>query len=192
MNHVEPEGYLTQDDLENICDHLNASIIKNDKLQVSDLEKKSEEEVIDIITNVILSNFEEKTKEIPSEIITDFERQISLKVIDEAWVKHISSMEHLKEGIGLRGYGQTNPLQAYALEGYEIFDKMLESIDERIANFLIKMQIKQQITPKQSPKGIANDGKETLKQKPKKSEKIGRNDLCPCGSGRKYKQCCGK
>jgi len=192
MNHVEPEGYLTKEDLENICDHLNASIIKNDKLQVSDFENKSEDEVVGIITNVILSDFEEKTKEIPEEIITDFERQISLKVIDEAWVKHISSMEHLKEGIGLRGYGQTNPLQAYALEGFEIFDKMLESIDERIANFLIKMQIKQQITKKQSPKGIANDGKETLKQKPKKSEKIGRNDLCPCGSGKKYKQCCGK
>ena len=101
-------------------------------------------------------------------------------------------MEHLKEGIGLRGYGQTNPLQAYALEGYEIFDRMLESIDERIANFLLKVQIKQQISKEQSPKGIANDGKETLKQKPKKSDKIGRNDSCPCGSGKKYKQCCGK
>ena len=192
MSHIEPEGYLTTDDLENICDHLNASIIKNNKLHVSDLENKSEDEVTELITNVILTDFEEKTKDVPAEIITDFERQISLKVIDEAWVKHISTMDHLKEGIGLRGYGQTNPLQAYALEGYEIFDKMLESVDERIANFLIKMQIKQQITPKQSPKGIANDGKETLKQKPKKTDKIGRNDPCPCGSGKKYKMCCGK
>ena len=192
MSHIEPEGYLTNDDLENICDHLNASIIKNNKLKVKDLENKSEEEVTELITNVILTDFEEKLKEVPEEIITDFERQISLKVIDEAWVNHINAMEHLKEGIGLRGYGQTNPLQAYALEGYEIFDKMLESIDERIANFLLNVQIKQQLTHKQSPKGIVNDGKETLKQKPKKSDKIGRNDLCPCGSGKKYKQCCGK
>ena len=192
MSHIEPEGYLTKEDLENICDHLNASIIKNNKLTVKELENKSEDEVTELITNVILTDFEAKTKEVPVEIITDFERQISLKVIDDAWVNHINSMEHLKEGIGLRGYGQTNPLQAYALEGYEIFDKMLENIDERIANFLLNVQIKQQITPKQSPKGIANDGKETLKQKPKKSDKIGRNDPCPCGSGKKYKQCCGK
>ena len=69
---------------------------------------------------------------------------------------------------------------------------MLDDIDERIANFLIKMQIKQQVVPKQSPKGIANDGKEALKATPKKNKKVGRNDPCPCGSGRKYKQCCGK
>jgi len=192
MSHIEPEEYLTDDDLENICDHLNASIIKNNKLNVKDLENKTEDEVTELITNVILTDFEEKVKEVPEEIITDFERQISLKVIDEAWVNHINAMEHLKEGIGLRGYGQTNPLQAYALEGYEIFDKMLENIDERIANFLLKVQIKQQVAPKQSPRGIANDGKETLKQKPKKSDKIGRNDPCICGSGKKYKQCCGK
>ena len=191
-DHIAPEGYLTDEDLENICDHLNASLVKNDKIEIESLKNKSTEEVSEYLSNIILKDYETKTEDVPEEIITDFERQISLKVIDEAWVKHISSMEHLREGIGLRGYGQTNPLQAYALEGYDIFDQMLDDIDERIANFLMKMQIKQQITPKQSPKGITNDGKESLKATPKKTTKVGRNDPCPCGSGKKYKQCCGK
>ncbi len=193
MSHVEPEGYLTEDDLENIADHLNASIVKYNKIKLEDLQNKKEEEVIEYLTNIVLTDYDEKTKDVPQEIINDFERQISLRVIDEAWVKHISSMDHLREGIGLRGYGQTNPLQAYALEGFDIFDQMLNDIDERIANFLIKMQIKQQVVPKASPKGIANDGKEALKPTPKKAKKkIGRNDPCICGSGKKYKNCCGK
>ena len=103
-------------------------------------------------------------------------------------------MEHLREGIGLRGYAQVNPLQAYALEGYEIFEKMLDNIDANITNLLMRVEIKQTIAPRKAPQGQTNDGKETLKSTPKVNEKkkIGRNDPCPCGSGRKYKQCCGK
>ena len=135
---------------------------------------------------------EEKIKDVPKEMLDDFERYIALRVIDDAWVEHINSMEHLKEGIGLRGYAQTNPLQAYALEGYDIFDKMQDNIDANIVNFLLKLNVN--INRKPVQKGIANDGKETLKKEPatNKKKKIGRNDLCPCGSGKKYKQCCGK
>jgi len=103
-------------------------------------------------------------------------------------------MDHLREGIGLRGYGQTNPLQAYALEGYEIFDKMQDNIDANITNLLMKVEIKQNIAPERKIYSQTNDGKEMLKQKPKVNDKkkIGRNDPCPCGSGKKYKQCHGK
>ena len=83
-------------------------------------------------------------------------------------MNHISTLEHLREGIGLRGYAQTNPLQAYAMEGFEIFDRMQDSIDEQISNFLINMQIKQNIEPKEKPI-ITNDGKEHLKSTPKKN-----------------------
>ena len=103
-------------------------------------------------------------------------------------------MEHLREGIGLRGYAQVNPLQAYALEGYEIFEKMLDNIDANITNLLMRVEIKQTIAPRKATQGQTNDGKETLKSTPKVNEKkkIGRNDPCPCGSGKKYKNCCGK
>ena len=101
-------------------------------------------------------------------------------------------MDHLREGIGLRGYGQNNPLQAYAMEGYEMFERMQDNIDASVSTFLCKMEIKQNFTAKPM-EGNANDGKEKLKSEPVKNEKkVGRNSLCPCGSGKKYKQCCGK
>ena len=112
--------------------------------------------------------------------------------MDEAWIKHISSMDQLREGIGLRGYAQTNPLQAYAMEGFQIFETMQDNIDEQISNFLLHMQITQNKETKPK-KVLTNDGKEHIKAKPKKSDKkTGRNEPCPCGSGKKYKQCCGK
>ena len=104
----------------------------------------------------------------------------------------MNTMEHLKEGIGLRGYSQTNPVQAYTMEGFELFDKLLNKIDQDTVLFLLRAEIRQNIERKQTLKGTANDGKEKVKSTPKRVNKIGRNDPCPCGSGKKYKQCCGK
>ena len=190
-SHMAPEGYLTENDLKAIENNFN-TILKNQKLDLSNYKDKKEQETIDYVTEIVIKDYEEKIKDVPKEMLEDFERYIALRVIDDAWVEHINSMEHLKEGIGLRGYAQTNPLQAYALEGYDIFDKMQDNIDANIVNFLLKLNVN--INRKPVQKGIANDGKETLKKEPatNKKKKIGRNDLCPCGSGKKYKQCCGK
>ena len=190
-SHMATEGYLTENDLKAIENNFN-TILKNQKLDLSNYKDKKEQETIDYVTEIVIKDYEEKIKDVPKEMLEDFERYIALRVIDDAWVEHINSMEHLKEGIGLRGYAQTNPLQAYALEGYDIFDKMQDNIDANIVNFLLKLNVN--INRKPVQKGIANDGKETLKKEPatNKKKKIGRNDLCPCGSGKKYKQCCGK
>lgn len=190
-SHMAPEGFLTENDLKAIENNFN-TILKNQKLDLSNYKDKKEQETIDYVTEIIIKDYEEKIKDVPKEMLEDFERYIALRVIDDAWVEHINSMEHLKEGIGLRGYAQTNPLQAYALEGYDIFDKMQDNIDANIVNFLLKLNVN--INRKPVQKGIANDGKETLKKEPatNKKKKIGRNDLCPCGSGLKYKNCCGK
>ena len=190
-SHMAPEGFLTENDLKAIENNFN-TILKNQKLDLSNYKDKKEQETIDYVTEIVIKDYEEKIKDVPKEMLEDFERYIALRVIDDAWVEHINSMEHLKEGIVLRGYAQTNPLQAYALEGYDIFDKMQDNIDANIVNFLLKLNVN--INRKPVQKGIANDGKETLKKEPatNKKKKIGRNDLCPCGSGRKYKQCCGK
>lgn len=191
-NHIAPEGYLTNNDLKSIESSFN-NILKYNKIKLEDIENKKEDEVIEYITNIVIEDYETKIKDIQPEVIADFERYISLKVIDEAWVEHINAMEHLKEGIGLRGYAQTNPLQAYALEGYDIFDKMQDNIDASIVNFLLKVNININIKKEPTQKGITN-AMEHLKQETtvNKNKKIGRNDLCPCGSGKKYKQCCGK
>ena len=190
-SHMAPEGYLTENDLKAIENNFN-TILKNQKLDLSNYKDKKEQETIDYVTEIVIKDYEEKIKDVPKEMLDDFERYIALRVIDDAWVEHINSMEHLKEGIGLRGYAQTNPLQAYALEGYDIFDKMQDNIDANIVNFLLKLNVN--INRKPVQKGIANDGKETLKKEPatNKKKKIGRNDLCPCGSGKKYKNCHGR
>ena len=174
-SHMAPEGYLTENDLKAIENNFN-TILKNQKLDLSNYKDKKEQETIDYVTEIVIKDYEEKIKDVPKEMLEDFERYIALRVIDDAWVEHINSMEHLKEGIGLRGYAQTNPLQAYALEGYDIFDKMQDNIDANIVNFLLKLNVN--INRKPVQKGITNDGKETLKKEPttNKKKKIGRND----------------
>ncbi len=191
--HIAPEGKLTKDDNEAIVDFVNNNLLRKSRIAVEDLTSKKVEDVEDYIYNVVAKEYEEKVKDFPQEVIDQFERMISLRVIDAAWIEHITTMEHLKEGIGLRGYAQTNPLQAYALEGYNLFQNLLESVDQNISNFLLKAEIQQNIVEKKPAQKVQmNDGKEKVSLGPKKSSKVGRNDPCPCGSGKKYKQCCGK
>ena len=124
--------------------------------------------------------------------LNEFEKVITLQVLDNYWMEHINTMSHLREGIHLRGYAQEDPLRAYTMEGFDLFDNMIQRIDKDVSIFLLKAEIRQNIERKEVVKKvIANDGKETIKTT-KKSDKVGRNDPCPCGSGRKYKQCCGK
>ena len=106
---------------------------------------------------------------------------------------HINTMSNLREGIGLRGYAQVDPLRAYTTEGFELYDELLNTIDKEITLFLIKAEIRQNTERKQVIKGVAvNDKTKIKKATPKQVNKIGRNEPCPCGSGKKYKQCCGK
>ena len=191
--HIAPEGKLTKNDNSEIVEYINTNLLRKTKIDTSLIEGKKIEDVEDAIFDAVVNEYEQKTKDIPKEINDQFERIISLRVIDEAWIEHITTMEHLKEGIGLRGYAQTNPLQAYALEGYNLFQDLLESIDQNVSNFLLRAEIVQNSVEKRLTKRAgANDGKQHISAGPKKSIKVGRNDPCPCGSGRKYKMCCGK
>ena len=151
-------------------------------------------EVTNYLTDKVKEDYKAKTKDIPREVINEFEKAIALRVIDEAWIDHIGAMEHLREGIGLRGYGQTNPLQAYTKEGYEMFDDLMGNIESQISVFLLKAEVRQNTERKeQRSNKIVHDTHVKVKGTPiKKEKKIGRNDPCPCGSGKKYKNCCGK
>ena len=189
-SHLAPEGYLTDNDLDAICETINPCI-KHGKFKVEDLSGKSENDIYDLISEKVIEEYEKKISIVPEEIVKDFERHISLRVLDEAWIKHITDMDTLREGIGLRGYGQRNPLQAYASEGYEIFETMQDNIEQSIANFLLRMEIKQNFAAR-PVEGVANDGKKKIKEVAKTKKTVGRNDPCICGSGKKYKNCCGK
>ena len=189
-NHIEPEGHLTENDRKEIIEYVNTNFLKGQNLKYNDIKDLKDNEISDYISNLVINDYEKKVNGLP--IKNEFERAISLRVIDSNWVEHMNTMEHLKEGIGLRGYSQTNPVQAYTMEGFELFDKLLDKIDNDIALFLLKAEIRQNTEVKQTLKGNANDGKEKLKSAPIKVKKVGRNDPCPCGSGKKYKQCCGR
>ena len=189
-NHIAPEGHLTENDKSEIVEYVNTNFLKKQNLKVEDIIDLKDKDVPEYISSLVINDYEEKVKGLP--VRNEFERAISLRVIDSNWVEHMNTMEHLKEGIGLRGYSQTNPVQAYTMEGFELFDKLLDKIDNDISVFLLKAEIRQNTEMKQTIKGSANDGKEKIKSTPKKVTKIGRNDPCPCGSGKKYKNCCGK
>ena len=189
-SHIETEGYLTESDKDEIVEYVNNNYLKANNLKFVDIKDLNDDETVKYVTDLVISDYEDKIKDVP--VSDDFEKAITLRVIDSNWVDHMSAMEHLKEGIGLRGYGQVNPIQAYTMEGFELFEEFLTRIDNQIATFLLNAEIRQNIERKQTLDGKANDGKEKEKSSPKRVNKIGRNDACPCGSGKKYKQCCGK
>mgnify|MGYP004648398939 FL=1 len=191
-SHIMPEGYLTENDLNEILEFTNEHLLKR-KLDLIDIKDRTEDELIEYLYERVLKEYDEKLSEIPEEVANEFEKAISLRVIDTHWMNHINTMSHLREGIGLRSYAQENPLRAYTNEGFELYDELLNTIDQETTMFLLKSEIRQNIERKQVVKGKAvTDNNKTKKATPKRVNKIGRNDPCPCGSGRKYKQCCGK
>lgn len=190
-DHVDPEGYLTINDLSEILEAANQVLKHN--MTIEELDSQEIENVITTINDKVIKEYEEKLSEIPSEIVSEFEKAISLRVIDTHWMEHINTMSILKEGIHLRSYAQENPLRAYTTEGYELFEDLLDTIDKETTTFLLKAEVRQNTERKQVAKGHAADDESKLEKKtPKKSEKVGRNAPCPCGSGKKYKNCCGK
>ena len=193
-NHLGDTNRLNDEDYNEILEETNENILRHHRISITEIQGKSAPEVIDVIAGRVKEEYEEKLADIPEEVSNEFEKAITLRIIDNYWMEHISTMSHLREGIGLRGYGNTNPLQAYTMEGYELFDNMLERINKEVSIMLIKAEIRQNVERKEVvKKAITNDVKEkAIKAKPKKTEKVGRNDPCPCGSGKKYKQCCGK
>ena len=191
-SHLAPEGRLVENDYTEILEFANNNLIKED-LELDAINNKQPEEVIDVIAKKVISEFEAKLEELPEEVTAEFEKVITLQVLDNYWMEHINTMSHLREGIHLRGYAQEDPLRAYTMEGFDLFDSMLQKIDKDVSILLLKAEVRHNIERKEvSKKKITNDSDDTAKSTPKKSTKVGRNEPCPCGSGKKYKQCCGK
>ncbi len=139
--------------------------------------------------------YESKEAEFPEpEAIREIERVILLKVIDRKWMDHIDDMEQLRQGAGLQAYGQKDPLVEYKLNGYEMFDEMTQNIKEETVRLLFRVRIEQKVEREQVAKVTGTNKDDTLQKGPvKRAEaKVYPNDPCPCGSGKKYKQCCGR
>ena len=190
--HTNEHGIILENDCNEIVEYVNENLINKSNLKLSEILNKDVDEIISVIEAKVLSEYEDKIKSLPEEIRKDFEKAISLQVIDNYWMEHINTMDHLREGVSLRGYANEDPLQAYIREGFELFDKMLDNICKDTTLYLLKAEIRQNLQVKQV-KGKTNEAKDSTSKKTiKNSKKVGRNDMCPCGSGKKYKNCCGK
>lgn len=190
--HIMPEGHLTEKDLSEIVEAVNENLLRKD-MKVDEIENMDIPEVVDYIFNRVDQEYVDKMSEVPDDIRNEFEKAVALRVIDTHWMEHINTMSHLREGIHLRGYAQEDPLRAYTTEGYELFDRLLYTIDKETTIYLLRAEVRQNTERKEVAKGEAvRDPQKEKKRQPKKVKKVGRNDLCPCGSGKKYKQCCGK
>jgi preprotein translocase SecA subunit len=169
-----------------------------------ELDSLTADGLTQLTTQKVADAYEDKERRFGTPMLRQLEKIIMLQTIDSLWKDHLLNMDHLKEGIGLRGYGQKNPLQEYQKEGFEMFEDMIHRIQEDVVQKLFTVEIAREGTVQememrhpQPQRMVLSHGSENVStarspQAKRQGEKVGRNDPCPCGSGRKYKRCCGK
>ncbi len=184
-------NHLNGQSLNEILEFVNGKLLTK-AITLDDLEGMDANKITDYICARIVLEYEKKVESVPKDVMSEFEKAIYLRVIDMHWMENINAMSLLREGIHLRSYAQENPLRAYTTEGFEMFDEMLDTIEKETTMYLLRAEIRQNSVRKQIAKGEAVSDNKPKKKEPKKVNKIGRNEPCPCGSGKKYKNCCGK
>ena len=174
--------------------YLYTSFMPAESLEVEGLESLQGEELIEKIYEIALAIYKEKEEVITPERMREIERIILLQCVDNHWIDHIDAMDQLRQGIGLRALGQQDPVIAYKLEGFNMFDEMVDQIRQDTVRYLFGITIEKQPTERKQIVDVDNIEAPTdePKQPVVKETKVGRNDPCPCGSGKKYKNCCGK
>lgn len=202
LSYYIPEGsYPESWDLKALAERFDGIFHPNKKVEIGDVDNLTKEGLREIIKTEALRLYEEKEQRIGEERMRELERIILLQVVDSKWMDHIDAMDQLRQGIGLRAIGQEDPVRAYQMEGFNMFDEMIESIQEDTLNYMFGFELKVESQPLERKQVIDMDkleqkgGSEPEEDKPKqlKTDKVvGRNELCPCGSGKKYKKCCGR
>ncbi|HLR52077.1 MAG TPA: preprotein translocase subunit SecA [Candidatus Avamphibacillus sp.] len=193
----------TQDDdetnwqLQSIIEYVHGSLLEPEDLSIDDLKGKDPEEMMELIMEKVNKRYDEKEEELSPEQMSEFEKVIVLRTVDTKWMDHIDQMEQLRQGIHLRAYGQNDPLREYQMEGFAMFEEMVENIEDEVAKYIMKAQIRDNLQREEVAKNTqAVSGGQDEKQKKRKpyvrKHNVGRNDPCPCGSGKKYKNCHGK
>ncbi|ERJ11424.1 preprotein translocase subunit SecA [Haloplasma contractile] len=181
--------------LESLVNYYNNNVFGKNAFKLSDFTELSSSDIVEKIYLKANETLDEKREMIEDDMFKEFMKVITLRVIDMKWTAHIDQMDALRQSIGLRAYGQINPLNEYQLEGFDMFENLIISIEEDVTRYIIRAQIKSNLQREQVAKPTkATSGKEETNQKKKpivKKDKVGRNDPCPCGSGKKYKKCCG-
>jgi preprotein translocase subunit SecA len=176
-------------DLPGLMTYIQQHIIPQPDFEIEEMKGMTKEEAKEFLTARTHLLFEAREKELGSETMHELEKAIMLRIIDEKWMDHIDAMDQLRNGISLRAYGQKDPLIEYKFEAFEAFQSMIYSIKEDVVRYILRVKVVQKLEER---KTTETQGEEKEKKPVKVGKKIGRNDPCPCGSGRKYKKCCGK
>ena len=195
-------GELKHMDAENwreVCAQFRGLFLRPDEFKFTDeeLQQYDAQALTDLLQERASDIYARKEAELGEPLMRELERVMMLRVVDEYWMDNIDAMQELRQGIGLRAYGQNDPVVAYKKEGYEMFESMIAAIQAETIRriFLARVQVgattvKRERVAKVTGESAGSDG--TVKKQPvKKGQKVGRNDPCPCGSGKKYKKCCG-
>lgn len=186
--------------LQGIVDFAANCLVHEDAIKLSDIENMTPDEIKGHLNGMATAIFNEKAELLNgSDQLLEFEKVVILRVVDMKWTDHIDAMDQLRESIGLRAYGQNNPLVEYQQEGYRMYESMIGAIDYDVTRLFMKSEIRQNVQREQVAKGevvqpTETEGRVSTDQtkQPVQSDKVGRNDLCPCGSGMKFKNCHGK
>ena len=168
-----------------------------DVLTVEKLQNLSREELGEYLHKLARDYYDEREKMIGSQVMRELENLVMLKIVDSHWMEHLDAMDMLREGVGLRAYGQRDPLVEYKFEAYDMFEAMKDAIQDDVVKYIYRVNIVTQPTVEDhlanaSVNNPTVDGEEAKKEPVHAEPKVGRNDPCPCGSGKKYKNCCGK
>ncbi len=196
--HSGEHGKLDEDGVREILGSLEGMYFPRGMVTETpaELAAMGEDELTELFFNAAVTTYERKEEAVTSPIMRELERVVLLRVVDEYWMDHIDAMQELRQGIRLRAYAQVNPIDAYKKESLEMFEEMISAIQDETVRRIFSARIKSEAEVKRErvAEGIvattAGDG--SVKKQPRKVQKIGRNDPCPCGSGKKYKQCCGR
>ena len=189
--------------LENLITDAEGIYAPKGRIKLEELEEMSRDELQDFLNQVAEESYAQREQLFGEENMRELEKIIMLRVVDNRWMEHLDRMDMLREGIGLLAYGQRQPLVEYKIRGHEMFNQMIQSIQNDIASLIFRVNIitreQQEAMERENQQRMAaaqanhgDDFQEKVQQPAKKGDKIGRNDPCPCGSGKKYKNCCGK
>ena len=193
---VHTQGEQKDWNLQGLIDYVSANLLDEGELTVADFEGLTAEQIVNVIKEVAVTSYNEKEQLMTPERMREFEKVILLRAIDTKWIDHIDAMDQLRQGIHLRAYGQNDPLREYQQEGFAMFEDMVDSIREDVTKYAMKAEIRNNLQREEVAKGQAVNPKEEGNAKPKKmpvrkATEVGRNNPCPCGSGKKYKNCHG-
>lgn len=195
--HVTGEKEDYREEFLNLMVTLQEICIPPNSVNLPSLENLSNEEITESLYGTACKFYEQKEEEFTSERLREVERVVLLRSVDTKWMNHIDSMDHLKQGIGLRAFKQVDPVQAYQMEGSDMFEEMIKAIKEETVKLLFHVKIErapERTRVAQETAAVHGDSGEPAGPKApiRNEDKHGRNDLCPCGSGKKYKNCCGR